>query len=93
VSNPGCTHPDFAAEVDVNRLADVGAFSADVRIRCSACSEPFVFVGSLLSGLSPTEPRVNMDGTELRIPIQPRSWGRTGLIGYAGFDVKVVGRG
>jgi hypothetical protein len=86
-----CEHPDFVGEIDVNRLEDVGGFSADIRIHCSACEEPFVFVGSLLSGLSPSEPRVNIDGSELHAPIQPRSWGRTGLIGYAGFDVKVVG--
>jgi hypothetical protein len=92
-STMACEHPDFEAEVDVNRLADVGAFAADVRICCVACREPFVFIGSLETGLSSREPRVNVDGTELRIPIQPRSWGRTGLIGYAGFDVKVVGRG
>jgi hypothetical protein len=87
-----CEHPDFTGEIDVNRLEDSGGFSADVRIRCSACDEPFVFVGSLLSGLSSQEPRVNMDGTELRAPIQPRSWGRTGLVRYAGFDVRVEGK-
>lgn len=89
MSDPRCDHPDFVGEIDVNRFEDTGGFSADVRIRCLACDEPFVFVGSLLSGLSSREPRVNMDGTELRAPIQPRSWGRTGIIGSLGFDVTV----
>lgn len=93
MSAPRCDHLEFVGEIDVNRLEDTGGYSADVRIRCQACDEPFVFVGSLLSGLSSQEPRVNMDGTELRAPIQPRSWGRTGIIGYTGFDVRFEGRG
>jgi hypothetical protein len=87
VSNPACQHPDFAATVDVNRLSDVGAFSADVRIECSACHEPFVFVGSLPTGLSPAEPMLSADGQELRAPIQPASWGRAGIARYPAFRV------
>jgi hypothetical protein len=90
-ARPTCEHPEFNAEVDVVRLDDVGAFTAAVRIHCLACDEPFVFIGSLPSGLSSMEPRVNIDGSELRAPIQPASWGRTGLIGYVGFTaVRVV---
>lgn len=87
MSGATCEHPDFHAEVDVNRLSDVGAFAADIRIRCVTCDEPFVFIGSMASGLSGSEPMVNIDGTELHAPIQPRSWGRTGLIGRMSYTV------
>lgn len=67
-----CDHPDFAAQVDVSRLTDVGAFTADVRIQCSACGEAFVFLGPEL-GLHPAMPTVSVDRTELRAPIAPQS--------------------
>jgi hypothetical protein len=88
VARKTCTHVEFAAEVDVNRLEDVGAFTADIRIRCLACDEPFVFVGPMKMGLSATEPRVNIDGSELHVPVQPSSWGRVGLIRWAGYTAK-----
>jgi hypothetical protein len=30
-----CNHEDFSAMVDVNRLEDIGRFTADVRIECT----------------------------------------------------------
>ncbi len=65
-----CKHPDFAARVVVNRLEDTGRFMADVTVNCSACGEPFRFVG-VPFGVSMAQPMVSIDGFELRIPIAP----------------------
>ena len=65
-----CTHEEFNAEVEVNRLEDIGAFAADVRIRCRQCQRPFQFLG-LPGGLAPDQPTVSVDGTEARLPIAP----------------------
>lgn len=91
-----CEHPDFVAVVDVNRLSDVeggpiSAFSADVRVRCAECDEPFVFIGVPL-GLSPMHPTGSLDGSALSCPIRPASapegWGEDGV----GFSVRVSGQ-
>ena len=79
-----CDHPDFAARVDVARLMDTGRFAADVRIKCVACGEPFRFLG-LAAGLSPYEPRVSVDGLELRAPIEPQ--GTPKIASHAAFVV------
>jgi hypothetical protein len=81
-----CDHPDFVARVDVNRLSDtedgpIVGYSADVTIRCTACDEPFVFIG-VPFGVSPTHPTVAIGGKELRCPVRPASapdgWGEDG---------------
>lgn len=79
-----CAHPDFEARVAVNRIEDTKRFSADVRIWCLACGEPFRFVG-VNAGLSPYGPRVSVDGLELRTPIKPT--GRGQLAARATFEV------
>lgn len=69
--NPAhCQHPDFDAEVSINRLADTGKFMADVRVQCALCGCRFQFVG-IPGGLDFNEPRVSPFGLELRVPIQP----------------------
>lgn len=67
----GCQHMQFKASVNVNRLEDVGKFTADVTIECSDCGLPFEFLG-MEPGSSFTHPRVSIDGTEARMPIGPR---------------------
>lgn len=70
-----CEHASFEATVEVNRLLNDGevvAFSADVRVSCADCDEPFVWSG-LPVGLSPLRPMVSMDGRELRAPLRPSS--------------------
>lgn len=78
---------DFAATVEVHRMqedehAPLTGFTADVTIRCAECDEPFRFIGSMPSGLSPREPSASVDRTELRLPIAPISapegWGTDG---------------
>lgn len=66
----GCQHPNFTASVVVNRVLKVQRFVADIQIRCTACKEPFKFIG-LGCGLAYDEPQVSVDGTELRAPIAP----------------------
>lgn len=66
-----CDHPDFAAEVDVNRLSDSGRFQADVRIRCSKCGTPFRFIG-LPAGIDLEGAATSVGGTEARLAIAPK---------------------
>lgn len=72
-----CTHPSAEAFVEFARLQDDGedtphAFSASVRLYCSACAEPFRWIGAPV-GLSPRSPMVSVDGQELRAPLAPVS--------------------
>jgi hypothetical protein len=70
-----CQHENFTASVKVGRLSkdDGGAvtgYTADVTVRCTQCGLPFRFIG-LPAGSHHAEPRVSVDGTELRAPIEP----------------------
>ncbi len=65
-----CTHPEFAANVVVNRFEDTGRFNAEVRVSCIACGESFRFLG-VPAGLLTDRPAVSVDGLELRAPIEP----------------------
>lgn len=64
-----CNHEDFIARVSVQRLLDSAVWYADFTLKCSACGEPMEFIGFPM-GLSPGEPMVNLDRTELRIPFR-----------------------
>lgn len=63
-----CEHKEFAAQVAVNRIEDTGRFSADIRIQCVECGEPFRFLG-LPCGVDPNGAAVSVDGTEARLAI------------------------
>lgn len=70
-----CGHEIFKAAVSVARLraesdGPVTGYTADVTVNCAACGLPFRFIG-LAAGNHHSEPRVSMDGTELRAPIEP----------------------
>ena len=68
-----CQHENFEAVVTVHRVADPDQpmhFMADLSIRCAACRQKFRFIG-VDAGLSFEKPRVNVDGTELNMPIEP----------------------
>lgn len=84
-----CPHENFHATVEVNRLSDSGRFSADVRINCSECDLPFVFLG-LEPGLDLDGARVSMDGLQARLAIAPRGIAPTPLDGIRGFDLKIT---
>lgn len=65
-----CVHLEFECECEVGRFEDTGTFRLDVKVHCIRCGEPFRFLevgpGILLKG-----PCVNIDGTQLSVPIEP----------------------
>lgn len=66
-----CDHPDFHANVTVNRLQDTGRFQADVTICCAQCHLPFRFIG-LPAGLDLNGASTSADATEARLAIAPK---------------------
>jgi hypothetical protein len=89
-----CDHENFISNVEVNRLqrsdedSTIVGFSADIRIRCVACDEPFVFHGVPI-GLLSDRPCISVDGTELRAPLRPQSSDPHFGLGLAGFEARV----
>lgn len=69
-----CPHAQFTAAVNVARITDIGRFVADVRIRCEDCGLPFSFVGAP-AGFDYNHPTVNVDATEINLPIRPGAGG------------------
>jgi hypothetical protein len=75
-----CTHENFVAEVDVNRICDgdhgrpdvVIGYYADIRVVCADCNEAFRWNG-LTAGQSPRHPMCSPDETEMRAPLRPAS--------------------
>ncbi len=72
-----CDHDQFTASCRVARLTDddegkgpVKGYTCDLTITCVKCGIPFRFMG-LAAGSHPTEPRVSVDGTVLRAPLEP----------------------
>ncbi len=67
-----CEHMEFNAFVNVNRVSDMFpmAFVAEIRIECKHCGERFRFKG-LTAGISFERPLTEVDGCELRAPIEP----------------------
>lgn len=66
-----CKHTNFNARVEVNHLADVQRYVANITVNCSQCGLPFQFMG-MAPGVSTTTPCVSLDGTEARMPIAPQ---------------------
>ena len=62
---------NFAANVAVNRLENVGRFAADVTIKCAECGLPFQFLG-LEPGVKMDGAAVSVDGLEGRFAIAPK---------------------
>ena len=81
-----CKHMNFAAHVAVNRLEDVGRFTADVTIKCAECGLPFQFLG-LEPGLKMDGAAVSVDGLEARLAIAPKGKVLTPLQ-VLGFSIK-----
>lgn len=76
-----CEHESFTADVKVVKIVDLHGYMAEVHVSCASCATPFHFKG-LPFGVSPGQPHVGADGTELRAPIGP---------GPAGVIAKAVG--
>jgi hypothetical protein len=74
-NKPDCPHMNFQGDLDVFRLSDtedgpITGFTASVRIKCVECGLAFRFPG-IAAGSHFAEPRVSIDGEELRLPIEP----------------------
>lgn len=70
-----CLHEHFAVNARIGRLSQVeggpiNGYVADVQVKCAQCGLPFRFIG-LAAGNHFAEPRVSLDGLELRAPIEP----------------------
>lgn len=88
-----CAHENFDAIVDVNRLTasdndpTVVAYSADIKVNCRDCGEPFRWTG-VPAGASPRQPMCSVDETELRAPLRPASADPDFGMGLPGFSVQ-----
>lgn len=91
-----CPHEDFDADVDINRLTGddgvtVISYSADIRVRCTACDEPFRWVG-VPAGMSPARPMCSADEMELHAPLRSASSDPDFGLGIPGFAIQQVVR-
>lgn len=88
-----CKHETFAAEVDVIRLVDehdadlVTGYTADVRVRCADCGEPFRWTG-VKAGWLPSQPMCSVDEFELHAPLRPASADPDFGQGIPGYSVR-----
>ncbi|MGW0566113.1 hypothetical protein [Streptomyces tauricus] len=87
-----CLHMDFEADVEVNRLTatdddpTVVGYSADIKVRCANCGEPFRWIG-VPAGMSPRRPMCGLDETELHAPLRPASADPDFGLGIPGFAI------
>jgi hypothetical protein len=70
-----CAHERFKCDARIGRLSHedgglVIGYTADITVKCADCGLPFRFIG-LAAGNHHSEPRVSIDGTELRAPLEP----------------------
>lgn len=64
-------------------------FSADIRVWCRDCGEPFVWVGPMQLGVNPGQPTVDVEGTTLCAPLRPLSAPEDFGLQRPGFGVRV----
>ncbi len=70
-----CQHQKFQCDARIGRLSDtddgpITGYTANIKVTCSDCGLPFRFIG-IAAGNHYAEPRVSLDGTELRAPLEP----------------------
>lgn len=70
-----CEHDRFQVGAAIAKLTHedggpVIGYSADIRIVCAECGLPFRFVG-MAAGSHHSEPRVSVDGLQMRAPLEP----------------------
>jgi len=87
-----CPHENFDVRVVVNRITDtddgpVTGYSADIKVNCDDCGEPFRWIGPL-AGQSPHLPMVSVDETELRAPLRPATADPDFGLGIPGFAIQ-----
>lgn len=83
-----CEHPEFGADVVVNRLQDTTpvAFTVNITITCMECGVAMRFLG-LPCGVDLNGAAVSADGTEARLAIAPEGEVRA-LIDGPSFTVR-----
>ncbi|MGI5247797.1 hypothetical protein [Dactylosporangium sp. CA-139066] len=88
-----CPHETFAADVAVGRIGTEEtpdgmphAYMADIRVSCSACGEPFRWLG-VPAGLSFAHPMVSVDEAKLHAPLRPASADPDFGLGIPGFAI------
>lgn len=87
-----CPHLNFDAWVEVNRLTSVEdgpvtGYSADIRVACRDCKEPFRWTG-LEAGMSMAHPMCSVDETLLVAPLRPASADPDFGLGLPGYAVR-----
>lgn len=70
-----CDHMSFVCRADIGRMSEVEGgpitgYTAEIQVKCAQCNLAFRFVG-LPAGNHFAEPRVSLDGLELRAPLEP----------------------
>lgn len=99
-ANPdvACPHPDFRVWATVVRLGDetggtgpAEGFACELRVNCSACDEPFRWIGDYPVGLQPNRPTLDAKGYVMRAPIAPGSSDPDFGLGLGGFIVREGG--
>lgn len=70
-----CEHMNFDCIASIGRLSEVDGgpitgYTAGIKVNCRDCGMAFRFIG-LQAGNHFAEPRVSVDGKELRAPIEP----------------------
>ena len=91
-----CEHPNFEAQVEVNRLSAVeggpiNAYSADIQVACVECGEKFRWIG-VPAGLSGGHPMCSVDESVLSAPLRPASSDRDFGLGIPGYAIQQVVR-
>lgn len=95
-----CPHADqnvFAAvgrhvantPTELDPMPATTGFSADIRVWCRDCGEPFVWVGPMQLGVNPGQPTVDVEGTTLCAPLRPLSAPEDFGLQRPGFQVRV----
>ncbi len=91
-----CPHENFAASVEVTRIArsdedsTVVGYNADVQVECADCGEPFRWTG-VQAGMSPARPMCTPDEKTLRAPLRPAFADPDFGMGLPGFAIQMRG--
>ena len=70
-----CRHENFRCDAHIGRLSEteggpITGYTAGITVECADCGLQFRFIG-VPAGNHHSEPRVSVDGKELRAPIEP----------------------
>jgi hypothetical protein len=88
-----CEHQAFQCNAAVGRLSElpggpITSYTVEITVHCTECGLPFRFIG-LPAGNHYAEPRVSMDGTQLRAPLEPAEHQKFQLQASYAFPSKV----